>query len=96
MKLLTVIRDALRRCANSLDRVTAEPVEREQLMSLEELRERARKDHMRARRAGRRPWYHSRPGEVKIPDSLRYYEDIHGTRATVEMLKRVGRKLDDG
>ena len=32
---------------------------------------------------------------MKVPDSLKYFEALHGTKATIEMLKRQERKLDE-
>ena len=72
-----------------------QPPEVEKLPDEDELLERAKRQNRAGRRASRTPWYHHRPGEVQIPDSLKYYEAMHGTKATVEMLKRQEHKLDD-
>ncbi len=93
-RALIVARDTLSAIVRRLDSVLVPP-EVEKLPDEDELLERAKCQNRAGRRASRTPWYHHRTGEVKIPDSLKYYEAVHGTKATVEMLKRQERKLDN-
>jgi len=90
--LLLALRRGLIHVLGAIDTATAEP---EKLPDEDELLERAKRQNRAGRRASRTPWYHHRPGEVKVPDSLKYYEAVHGTKATIEMLKRQERKLDN-
>ena len=78
-----------------LARIDARLTPPEKPLTEDELLARARREQV-GRRAARAPWYHHRPREVQIPDSLKYFEAVHGTRATVEMLKaRAQRESDE-
>lgn len=62
------------------------------MLEPEEAARQAREQHRRALRASRTPWYYRRPRPLQVPESLRYYEDVHGTRATLEMIQLQSRK----
>jgi hypothetical protein len=84
--VLLVLRDALRRAATRIGRALESSEPREPLPDPDEALRQAREQHRRALRASRTPWYYRRPRPLQVPESLRYYEDVHGTEATLRML----------
>jgi hypothetical protein len=92
-RCLVIARNTLSAIVSKLDSVLQppeieRPVDEEKIIAELKLRNRE------GQRASRRPWYAQRTREKKIPEQLRYYEAVHGTKATVEMLKRQGRKFE--
>ena len=47
-------------------------------------------------RRGVRPWYARRAIPRTVPDSLKYYEDLHGTPATLALLRKLVSKREQG
>jgi hypothetical protein len=89
---LLVARNTLSAIVSRLDAVLA-PVEKEQPpMDAEQAREMFQRQARQSRIAGTRPWNYSRPKPLEVPESLRYLEAIHGTRAAFQFLaKRASR-----
>ena len=86
-QLFTTVRTALRVAIARIDTRLRPPEPAEPLFEPEEAARLAREQHRRALRASRKPWYYSRQQPLRVPESLRYYEAVHGTKATVAMLK---------
>jgi hypothetical protein len=88
-RILTTVRTALRVTIARIDaRLNPpEPIDAEQRrVDPEQAADLARKLERRVRIAGTRPWNYSRRSPLVIPESLKYYESIHGTEATLRML----------
>ena len=71
----------------AIDRMLKQPEPAEPLLAPEDAARLAREQQRRALRASRTPWYYSRQQPLRVPESLKYYEAVHGTKATVAMLK---------
>jgi len=92
---LYALRCTLVRAITNLQSRMRPPEPAEPLLAPEDAARLAREQDRKERRAARTRWYQRRPGQVTIPESLKYYEAVHGTKATVEMLKERARKLEN-
>lgn len=95
-RILTATRDACASCARALSRrLQPDPFPDELQIAPEELERLGREMQRRGQRASRVPWYHSRPGELRIPESLRYLEDTKGSKYVLGLLREKARKLEN-
>jgi hypothetical protein len=90
-----VLAVTLRALIRKLVVALAPPPEEEKLLTEEQLKaqivENMRLEKL-GRRVGSRPWYQSRPRLLRIPENWRYYEDVHGTKATLGALQKAAKK----
>jgi hypothetical protein len=91
--ILRTVNRMLKLCVAHIERRLAKETP-EPVVEPEEQTRRAIALGRKVRRSGRTPWYYARPRERTIPDNLRYFEDVHGTPATLEALARKAKKLD--
>ena len=90
--LLRFVGRVLLRCADRIAVPTqAAPPPESDPEIVEAQRKRSQREGLRR---GLRPWYYSRGPSVRVPESLKYYEDVHGTKATLELLQKIAERRE--
>lgn len=82
LKVVNIVRRVAAHLDRTLERAEPEPP----MLEPEEAARQAREQHRRAFRASRTPWYYRRTRRFEVPEQLKYYEAVHGTKATLKML----------